>query len=214
MVEFSNRYLSRLVARHALDAIASVTYKQQAYKMINGKTVLAVIPARGGSKRVPGKNLREYRGKSLLLLVYESMRGSKYIDALVVSTDDDEIRRATEQIGTVIVRNRPAELATDEASSEDVLRDVLALFPAYWVVLLQPTSPLRTAEDIDACIERAQMGDGCISYSNGTWRPNGAVYVAKAEWIAKHDFSHAGLMKYIMPEERSLDINEPEDFDK
>ena len=164
--------------------------------MINGKTVLAVIPARSGSKRVPWKNFRDYRGKPLVMWSVEHAAASKYIDNVKVSLDQD----------------RTPELCTDDAASEDVLRYHLEQAPHDWVVLLQPTSPLRTAEDIDACIERAQMGDGCISYSNGTWRTNGAVYVAKAEWIAKHDFSHAGLMKYVMPEERSLDINEEADF--
>lgn len=179
--------------------------------MINGKTVLAIIPARGGSKRAPRKNLREYRGKSLLLRAIDGALCSQYIDQLLVSTEDKEIFSAALRCG-VNVHARPHELATDTASSEDVLRHALSLYPHDWVVLLQPTSPLRTAEDIDACIERAQLGDGCVSYSNGTWQQNGAVYVATAEWIAKHDFSHQGLMKYTMPEERSLDIDTEEDF--
>lgn len=179
--------------------------------MINGKTVLAVIPARGWSKRVPRKNLREFRGKSLLAWAIDSAIGSKYIDDIVVSTDDFEIGGHAINHGCMYDL-RPCELATDDSSSEDVLRYVSRCNHGYWVVLLQPTSPLRTTEDIDACIERAQMGDGCVSYSNETWRQNGAVYVAKAEWIAKHDFSHMGLMKYIMPGSRSLDIDEESDF--
>lgn len=163
---------------------------------IEGQTVLAVIPARSGSKRCPGKNFRDFRGKPLYHWTLDAAKPSKYIDTLELSLDGD----------------RPAELCTDEASCEDVLRFHLSHDPHDWVVLLQPTSPLRTTEDIDACIERAQMGDGCISYSNGNWQKNGAVYVAKREWIEKHDFSHQGLMKYFMPEERSLDINTEADF--
>ena len=70
-------------------------------------------------------------------------------------------------------------------------------------------------EDIDACIERAaesEVNYGCFSIGPDG-ETNGAVYVARREWIEKHDFSHAGLLKYRMPEERSLDINYPEDFD-
>lgn len=164
--------------------------------MINGQTILAVIPARSGSKRVPGKNFREYRGKTLVQWAQEQAAASKYIDALKLSIDE----------------NRPAELCTDTASSEDVLRFHLAELPHDWVVLLQPTSPLRTAADIDACIERAQMGNGCISINRATGFPNGAVYVARAEWIAEHDFSHIGLMRYLMDEGRSLDIDTESDF--
>lgn len=182
--------------------------------MINGQTVLAVIPARGGSKRVPRKNLREFRGKTLLAWAFEQARGSNYIDLIACSTDDSEIWSYAFSMGCPI--KRPQELATDTASSEDVIRHALSEVPGpyEWVVLLQPTSPLRTAEDIDACIERAQMGDGCISINRSTGHQNGAVYVAKAEWIAKHDFTHQGLMKYSMDADRSLDIDTEEDFNK
>lgn len=176
-------------------------------EMINGKTVLAVILARGGSKRCPGKNLRDFRGQSLLDWAMSHAKGSKYIDRFVVSSDDNQILDRAFGHGLV----RPAELATDDASSEDAIRHAMSIYPHDWIVLLQPTSPLRTAADIDACIERAQLGYGCISTFHG--KTNGAVYVATAEWLAVHDFSHLGLMKYEMPEERSLDIDYPEDFE-
>ena len=178
--------------------------------MINGQSVLAVVPARGGSKRVPRKNLRRFRGTQLLEWTRLAAKASRYIDLIALSTEDAEIKTAN-NYGIVI--DRPEELATDDASSEDVLRHALAQFPAYdWVVLLQLTSPLRIAEDIDACIERAQMGNGCFSTYMG--KTNGAVYVASAEWIAEHDFNHLGLLKHAMPEERSLDIDEESDFGK
>lgn len=165
--------------------------------MISGETVLAVIPARSGSKRCPGKNFRLYRGKPLYMWSVEQACGSKYIDWTKLSLDGD----------------RPPELCTDTATSEDVVRYHLAQHPAEWVVLLQPTSPLRTVEDIDACLELAAGGDnfGCISVGPDGLT-NGAVYVARAGWIAKHDFSHDGLRKYRMPDGRSLDINEESDF--
>ena len=179
--------------------------------MINGKSVLAVIPARGGSKRVPRKNLREYRGKPLLLWAMLSAKDSKYIDMLLVSSDDEEILSiAAQQPQSGGCLWRPAELATDSASSEDVLLHALGLNPHDWAVLLQPTSPNRTAEDIDGCIETAQMGDGCISTLHG--KPNGAVYVATAEWIADHNFSDPGLFKYGMDASGSFDIDNEEDF--
>jgi CMP-N-acetylneuraminic acid synthetase len=167
----------------------------------------------GGSKRAPRKNIRPFRGKTLWVWSLDATEESKYLDRVVLSTDDDEIAHMGAQ-ECVDVIDRPAELATDDASNEDVLRHAMSLYPHDWVVLLQPTSPLRTAEDIDACLERAQMGDGCITYSDGTWQKNGAVYVAKREWIERHDFHHQGLLKLYMPAERSLDIDYPEDFDK
>lgn len=162
--------------------------------MINGKRVFAVIPARSGSKRCANKNFLPYHGKPLWQWAEHAAAGSKYIDQIFISLDE----------------HRPPDLCTDDATCEDVLRFHLAQYPADWVVLLQPTSPNRTTEDIDACIERAQLGYGCISTFHG--KTNGAVYVASAEWLAAHDFSHMGLMKYEMEESHSLDINFPEDF--
>ena len=164
--------------------------------MINRNSVLAVIPARSGSKRCPNKNFRQYLGKSLIGWAVDAAKASRYIDTVKLSLDAD----------------RPPELCTDEASCEDVVRYHQAQTPHDWLVLLQPTSPNRTTEDIDACIERAQLGHGCISTYMG--KTNGAVYVATKEWLSDHDFGHMGLLKYEMEESHSLDINEPEDFDK
>lgn len=184
--------------------------------LIGGQTVLAVIPARGGSKRCPRKNIRRYKGKSLIAWAVEAAKGSRYIDWLFCSTDDAEMAQEAMYCDCPVMR-RPEEIATDEASNEDVLRHVLKTKHAQLVVLLQPTSPLRTAEDIDACLElvaASEVNLGCISYSRGNWQKNGAVYAARREWIEKHDFSHAGLLKYFMPEERSLDIDYASDFDR
>ena len=165
--------------------------------MINGKTVLAVIPARSGSKRCPGKNFRDYRGKPLWRWAWDAAGQSKYLDLFIVSRDED----------------RPPELCTDDATCEDVLRYHAAQAPHDWLVLLQPTSPLRTAEDIDRTIEKAVL-NGWGAISTYRYKTNGAVYVATPAWLAEHEFSHAGLAKYEMEESHSLDINEPEDFDK
>jgi CMP-N,N'-diacetyllegionaminic acid synthase len=162
--------------------------------MIDGKTVLAIVPARSGSKRCPGKNFREYKGKRLIDWALDAAQASKYIDTVRLSLDAD----------------RPPELCTDTATSEDVMRYHQSQNPHDWIVLLQPTSPNRTVEDIDGCIERAQMGFGCVSVTDD--RQNGAVYVATKEWLETHDFNYGGLMKYKMPEDRALDINYPEDF--
>jgi CMP-N-acetylneuraminic acid synthetase len=162
--------------------------------MINGQTVLAVIPCRSGSKRCLGKNFRLFRGRPLYEWSVDAALRSKYIDVHIVSRDED----------------RPPELCTDTATNEDVLRHHLKQWRYDVIVLLQPTSPLRLAVDIDACIESAQLGP-CVSVrEDGT--KNGAVYVARADWIAKHDFSEPTLT-YGMPDGRSLDIDYESQFE-
>ena len=179
--------------------------------MINEKTVLGLIPARGGSKRVLRKNLKPFRGKPLLLWSIEQAKCSKYIDLLAVSSEDKEIQELVRSTNTHVIE-RPSYLATDEATCEDVLRHALTIFACDWVVLLQPTSPLRTSEDIDGCLERAQFGDACISVDLVTRKTNGAVYCCRGEWLDRYDFVNGGTMKYIMDDDRSLDINEESEF--
>lgn len=180
--------------------------------MIEGKTVLGLIPARGGSKRCPRKNVKPFKGTPLICLTLEAAKHSKYLDTVIVSTEDSDIKLLAQTWGAKVL-DRPADLAQDDSSSEDVMRHALLHYPHDWIVLLQPTSPLRLTEDIDGCIERAQMGNGCYTFDRSTNRMNGAVYVCTSEWIADHIFGWTpALMRYPMPTERSLDINEASDF--
>lgn len=122
--------------------------------MINNKRVLAVIPARGGSKRLPRKNILPLGGKPLIAWTIEAAKNSQYIDEFIVSTDDDEISRISMEYGSkVLVRSK--ELSTDTATSIDVvLHAVNSMREQYdYVILLQPTSPLRDSKDIDGAIE-------------------------------------------------------------
>jgi CMP-N,N'-diacetyllegionaminic acid synthase len=117
---------------------------------------LGIIPARGGSKQVPRKNLRLLAGKPLLVHTVEAALASRRLDRLAVSTDSDEIADVALAAGAEVVR-RPPELATDVSPTEDALIHSvksLAIAPLY-VVTLEPTSPLRRPETIDECIERA-----------------------------------------------------------
>lgn len=183
--------------------------------MINGQSVLAVITARGGSKRVPMKNVALYRGKPLVQWAIEAARGSKYIDDFCVSSDDDNILRVAEQFDAPLLK-RPDWLATDKAMNEGVLVHTLYTWKwADWIVLLQPTSPLRTAEHIDAAIERAQLGNGCVTY-NEYGRRNGAVYVARSiSLISYIEFKPETLDQFLeMPNECSIDIDYAVDFDR
>lgn len=119
--------------------------------------VLAVIPARGGSKRVLRKNLRKLCGKPLIAHTIEAAQKAKYITTLVVSTDDEEIRDRAIDYGAYVVR-RPDELADDDATSGSVLLHALQWFEAgeerYDIIMcLHPTSPIRDPEHIDQAVE-------------------------------------------------------------
>lgn len=119
--------------------------------------ILGVIPARGGSKSVPLKNIRPLAGKPLLAYTILSAQAAKHIDRLVVSTDHDGIAAVAKSLGVEVVR-RPAELATDEASTESALLHVCDElkkkdgFSPDVVLTLEPTSPFRTTKLIESCI--------------------------------------------------------------
>jgi len=120
--------------------------------------VLGVIPARGGSKGVPGKNLRDLAGRPLLAYTVDAARGSRRLSRVVLSTDDPVVAETGRGLGVEVPFMRPAHLATDEAPMLPVLLHAVDEmqtrgFVADAVVALQPTSPLRRAEHIDAAIE-------------------------------------------------------------
>lgn len=123
--------------------------------MIGGKKVLALIPARGGSKRLPRKNILPLAGKPLIGWTIEAAKKSKYIDQVIVSTDDKEIIHISESFGAEVPEVRPSELSGDSATTESVVFHILEKYgnAKDILVLLQPTSPLRDANDIDEAIE-------------------------------------------------------------
>ena len=143
----------------------------------------------------------------------EHAEASKYLDKWVVSTEDDAIAIYAKDH----LLKRPAFLAEDKVPTEAVLVHALYTMPGYdYAVVLQPTSPLRTVEDIDRCIEIAveQHGasglTGCVSY-NEYGKRNGAVYVCHCEHFLQH-LSFDAAHHYVMPNGRSLDINYPWDL--
>lgn len=134
--------------------------------MIAGGKVLAVIPARGGSKGVPGKNIREVGSKPLIAWSIDAARGSRFVDRVILSSDDAEIIRVARAHGCEAPFVREAQLAQDDTPTIEVVLDALDRCPGYdWVLLLQPTSPLRTAEDIDRVVERclSHAAAACVS---------------------------------------------------
>jgi len=121
--------------------------------VINNKTFLAIIPARGGSKRLPRKNVLDLCRKPVIAWSIEAGLDSKYIDRVVVSSDDDEILNIAKKYGAEIIK-RPSELAIDTATTFDAIKHTIENLEKYdYIVLLQPTSPLRNEKHIDEAIE-------------------------------------------------------------
>lgn len=134
--------------------------------MIHGKSVLALITGRGGSKGVPGKNILPIGGKPLIQWTIDAARASKYVDRLILSSDDEAIMAVAAAGGCEVPFRRSAHLASDTASSIDVVVDALERVSGHDIVLLlQPTSPLREASDIDGTLERliASEAPACVS---------------------------------------------------
>lgn len=214
------------------------------------KNIIAIIPARGGSKRVPRKNVRELVGKPLIAWTIEAAKKSKYIDKVIVSTDDDEIEEISKRFGAQVIR-RPIEIAGDKSPTIDALIHVIKIleekdYNPELIVLLQPTSPLRDYKDIDGSIELFNSNDSKSVVSgneeNPFWNfkiedgkanplfgweyfsmrsqdipkvfsPNGAIYVTTTEELIKNKgFYNNNLSIYIMPKEKSADIDEEIDF--
>ncbi len=123
--------------------------------MIGNKKVIAIVPARTGSKGLPGKNKKMLCGKPLIVWTLEMAMKSKLIDMVLVSTDDEEIAELARDCGATVPFLRPAYLATDEATSFDVVEHALSFtyreleLEFEYVVLLEPTSPLREEFDIE-----------------------------------------------------------------
>jgi CMP-N,N'-diacetyllegionaminic acid synthase len=219
--------------------------------MIDAKTILAIIPARGGSKGIKGKNLLKVHGKPLLAWSIEQAKASLYIDRLVLSSEDEEIIKVAKSYGCEVPFVRPRELATDVSPTIDTIHHAMShLDKAYdYLVLLQATSPLRTSGDIDRCISICHKGgvSSCVSFTEVEQSPfwmyrmhddsrmipilgkedqsarrqdnpkcyikNGAVYVARWESLLDSDsFVTNDTLPYIMPHERSLDIDTPLDL--
>jgi len=123
--------------------------------MFADKKVLAVIPARGGSKGLPGKNIKMLDGKPLIAWSIELAKQCEFIDRVVVSTDDDEIASVAAAWGADVPFKRPATLASDTSPTIDTLRHCIDTLDGTFdnVVLLQATTPLRTLQTLNTCIE-------------------------------------------------------------
>lgn len=197
--------------------------------------IAAIIPARGGSKRLPGKNLRLLDGKSLVAHAILAARYCPLIDRVAVSTDDPAIARVSRDYGAEVI-DRPAALATDGATSESVVAHALGQLRVDHFVLLQPTSPLRTSRHVHDCLRHYldYDYDSAISVTapgrnahvamelvrdelRALWTPppgaavclqNGAIYVARARrFLAERRFLLEPSLAFVMDEESSLDVD-------
>lgn len=128
--------------------------------MYKNKTFLGIVPARGGSKGLPGKNIKELCGKPLIAWSIESGLKSKYLDEVIVTTDSKDIANIAKQYGASVPFLRPDVLANDTATSFDAIKHTIEFYKNEmkkefdYIVLLEPTSPLREARDIDIAIEQ------------------------------------------------------------
>ena len=184
--------------------------------------VLGLILARGGSKRVPKKNLRLLDNIPLICWTVHTAQLSRALDRIVVSSDDREILEVSNQWGADTIE-RPSELASDQASSYLAMLHALSTLdePFEYLCLLQPTSPFRMPEDIDTCIGIATVKSECsvVSFEEGKTVPNGAVYVGRIDWLRdrialgdRAPFDGPNPSRYYMPATRSLDIDTEADF--
>lgn len=160
--------------------------------------ILAIIPARGGSKRLPRKNILPLAGKPLIQWTIDAAKAVASIDTVMVSTDCPEIADISQQCGAEVPYLRSAELSSDTASSIDVVLDVIRHYESKGrifdsILLLQPTSPLRTSEDIEKAI--ALMADKSA---------NGVVSVTECE--------HSPLWCNTLPDDLGMDNFIPEEL--
>ncbi|MBF0483559.1 MAG: acylneuraminate cytidylyltransferase family protein [Candidatus Omnitrophica bacterium] len=192
--------------------------------------ILGIIPARGGSKGIPRKNIKPIAGKPLIAWTIEAAAKSKLMDRFVVSTEDDEIAAVARQYGAEVVK-RPLALAGDDASTVDVLKNVAEQIPCDTVVLLQVTSPIRKDNLIDECIKEFQQkgfdslatGFICkyVEYGKNTLRrqdikgffyDDGNVSVAKASFIKQGDRFGNKLGYKVISRPENIDIDDEFDM--
>jgi CMP-N,N'-diacetyllegionaminic acid synthase len=146
---------------------------------VDPAAVLTLIPARGGSKGLPGKNTRPFLGKPLITRTIDAARDSGVAGRIVVSTDDADIARVSAESGAQVPFLRPAEIASDSAPVLGAALHALDWFATHegwlaeWLFLLQPTSPLRTADDIRRAFEivHCENTDAVVAVSDTKFHP-------------------------------------------
>ena len=188
---------------------------------MNPQSIIAIIPARGGSVRLPRKNLLPINGTPLVGLAIKQALASSYIQRVIVSTEDDEIASVSRRYGAEVIK-RPTALAQGETGSVlRVINHALAHLEKYEgkkplvVVLLQPTSPCRIVEDIDQTIKLLLDTGSESAETMCGGKENGAVYVSRREvHTVQNKVTSERCVYYEMPLERSIDIDTLEDYER
>ncbi len=219
--------------------------------------ILGIIPARGGSKRIIGKNMKLLNGKPLTQYILEEATKSDLLNDIVVSSDSEGVLELAKSFERIITVRRPDELCTDESPAIDYVKHVIAWMKKHHkktydiIVIMQPTSPLTLQEDIDGTIQLlldSEKADSAVSIvklnqvihpfklkklQKGYLKPfvkaekfirsaselpdvytrNGSIYVFRLGNVEKGIIAGDDCLAYIMPEERSVDINEQIDFE-
>lgn len=203
--------------------------------------VVAVVPARAGSTRLPGKNVRPMAGRPMIAWTLDAAKGARSINRIVVSTDDPIVETIVAEMGLPPAIRRPDALSGADASVIDVIAHALETVGGQWdtVVLLQPTSPLRRSQDIDDALGalEAARAPALISVSPlpkpesfygarddmGRLHPapdpgrmrriNGAIYAGRPALIlTARTFRIDGCLAWDMPEDRAWDVDTAEEF--
>lgn len=218
--------------------------------------MLAIIPARGGSKGLPGKNIRPLAGKPLIAHTIEAALGAKSVTRVICSTDSEEIAAIARAAGAEVPFLRPSELAQDDSLAIDnyiytVDRLIAEGMPVDEYCVLLPTAPLRTSADIDgaAAVFYEKAADSVVSYypaphpvqwhhiidgqgvlrayfaeddkrlanrqnEKATYLPNGAIYIFRHQVLKGTRLYYTDrTYPYLMPANRSVDIDTIDDFD-
>ena len=216
--------------------------------------ILTLVTARSGSKRIPGKNLKKLGGKPLINWTIDACKKSKYINEIIISSDDLKLLNLCKKQGCIVPFVRPKKLSTNNSSSFEVVKHAIEnLNKEYeWLLLLQPTSPYRTSLDIDKSIQKG-LSTNCNSLISlaetdkshlmhlqinkkdeiktildlplhklnninsqkmpRTYIINGAIYFLKIKFLLKNKvFFDSNSSYYIMPKERSIDIDSNYDW--
>lgn len=219
------------------------------------KKILAIIPARGGSKTIPRKNVKNICGKPLIAWTIDHAIKCKYLDKIIVSTDDLQISEISKEFGAEVPFLRPNKIAEDDSPTIDAIIHTLNFlekneYNPEIVVLLQPTSPLRTVQDIESALNlffkyektcssivsvsefdhspylSLKIEKGYLKPNFGEeyfnkrrqdipqlYKPNGSIYISNNNNIRKfRGFFGNKIVPYVMPQERSVDIDTIIDF--